>query len=163
VSADLRIGFGYDVHAFAPGRRLVLGGVEIPHEVGLLGHSDADVVLHALGDALLGAASLGDLGDLFPPSDAQWKDADSLELLRQIMARVQARGWDVVNVDIAVLAEAPKLAPHRPLMRERIAAALGVDSDRVGIKATTNEGLGFVGRREGIAAMATVLLQRGGP
>jgi 2-C-methyl-D-erythritol 2,4-cyclodiphosphate synthase len=160
VSKDLRIGFGYDVHAFAPGRRLVLGGVEIPREFGLLGHSDADVLLHALGDALLGAAALGDLGDLFPPTESRWKDADSLELLRQIVGHVHAGGWLVVNVDVAVLAEAPKLAPYRPAMRERIAAVLEVGVDRVGIKATTNEGLGFVGRGEGIAAMATVLLER---
>lgn len=157
---DLRIGLGYDVHAFAQGRRLVLGGVEIPAERGLLGHSDADVLLHALGDALLGAAALGDLGDLFPPSDEQWRDADSLELLRQIVSRVHAEGFTVVNCDLVVIAEAPKIAPHRELMRGRIAGALGMDLGRVGLKATTNERLGFVGREEGIAAIASVLLAR---
>lgn len=159
--SDLRVGLGYDVHAFAVGRRLVLGGVEIPSERGLLGHSDADVVLHALGDALLGAAALRDLGDLFPPSDAAWRDADSFELLRTIVGKVHEVGFEVVNCDLVVIAEAPKIAPHRERMRGRIALALGVETARVGLKATTNERLGFVGREEGIAAMATVLLSRG--
>jgi 2-C-methyl-D-erythritol 2,4-cyclodiphosphate synthase len=156
----LRIGHGYDVHRLAAGRRLVLGGVEIPAERGLEGFSDADVVLHALGDALLGAAGLGDLGEHFPPGDERWRGADSLELLRRIAAMVRAAGWRVVNCDLSVIAEAPKLAPHRPAMRQRIAAAVGVSEDAVGIKATTHEGLGSLGREEGIAAFAVVLLER---
>lgn len=159
----LRVGLGYDVHAFAAGRRLRLGGVEIPFPRGLAGHSDADVLLHALGDALLGAAGLGDLGDHFPPTEERWRDADSLDLLARIVALIRAAGWQLVNCDLAVIAEAPRLAPHRAAMQERIAAVLGVDAACVGIKATTNERLGFVGREEGIAALATVLLAGDGP
>lgn len=155
----LRIGFGYDVHRFAPGRRLVLGGVEIPAPMGLDGHSDADVLLHALGDALLGAAGLGDLGDHFPPGDPRWKDADSRGLLAHIVSLLAVAGWQVVNCDLAVVAETPRIGPHRPAMRLAIAGILGVDASAIGIKATTNEGLGFIGRAEGIAAMATVLLE----
>lgn len=154
----LRIGQGYDVHRLVAGRRLVLGGVEIPSPLGLDGHSDADVLLHALGDALLGAAGLGDLGELFPPGEARWKDADSADLLRRILERVSARGWRVVNCDLTLIAEAPKLAPHRPAIRARIAALLGVTADEVGLKATTNERLGALGRGEGMAALAVVLL-----
>jgi 2-C-methyl-D-erythritol 2,4-cyclodiphosphate synthase len=154
----LRIGQGYDVHRLVAGRRLVLGGVEVPSPLGLDGHSDADVLLHALGDALLGAAGLGDLGDLFPPGEARWKDADSAELLRQILDRVTARGWRVVNCDLTLVAEAPKLAPYRQSIRARIAELLGVTADEVGLKATTHERLGALGRGEGMAALAVVLL-----
>lgn len=156
----MRVGIGYDVHRLAPGRRLVLGGVEIAHPLGLEGHSDADVVLHALMDALLGAAGLGDIGQHFPPGDPRYRDADSLGLLDAVAGRLRDAGWRVVNVDVAVLAERPKLLPHLPLMRERIAARLGVDPAGVGLKATTNERLGFVGREEGIAAYAVALLDR---
>ena len=149
-----RSGIGYDVHQFASGRRLVLGGVEIPHEQGLLGHSDADVLLHAIADALLGAAALGDIGRHFPPSDPAFKDADSLALLSEATRLVCNEGYEVVNVDATLIAEAPRILPHVPLMRERIAAAIGIGIDRVSVKATTNEGMGFVGRREGIAALA---------
>lgn len=154
----LRIGQGYDVHRLVPGRRLVLGGEEIPFERGLLGHSDADVLLHALGDALLGAAGLGDLGALFPPGDPTWKDAASTRLLELIMEHVRRAGYRVVNCDMTLLAEAPKLAPHRPAIRERVASILGVEPGDVGLKATTNEELGAIGRGEGMAALAVVLL-----
>jgi 2-C-methyl-D-erythritol 2,4-cyclodiphosphate synthase len=150
----IRTGIGYDVHAFAPGRRLVLGGVEIPHELGLHGHSDADVLLHAIADALLGAAALGDIGLHFPPSDPVFKDADSLVLLAESARLVREAGFRPGNVDATVIAEAPKILPHAPLMRARIATALGLDTGEVSIKATTNEGMGFVGRGEGIAALA---------
>jgi 2-C-methyl-D-erythritol 2,4-cyclodiphosphate synthase len=156
----LRVGQGYDVHRLRPGRRLVLGGVEIPSPIGLDGHSDADVLLHALGDALLGAAGLGDLGELFPPNEPRWKDADSTELLLTIVAKVESRGFRVVNCDLTLIAESPKLAPYRSPIRERVAALLGVEPDAVGIKATTNEGLGALGRGEGMAALAVVLLAR---
>ncbi len=154
----LRIGQGYDVHRLAPGRRLVLGGEEIPHERGLDGHSDADVLLHALGDALLGAAGLGDLGGHFPPSDERWRGADSVDLLRRIVDLVHGAGWTVVNADLTLVAEAPRLSPHRERIRERIAGVLGVGVSAVGLKATTNEGLGAIGRGEGMAAIAVVLL-----
>ncbi len=153
----MRVGFGYDVHRYAPGRRLVLGGVDIPAPVGLLGHSDADVLTHALMDALLGAAALGDIGHHFPPSAARWQDADSLDLLRQVVGLLTTAGWRVGNVDATVVMEAPRLAPHVPAMRARLAAALGVDVSAVSVKATTNEGLGFVGRAEGAAAYAVAL------
>lgn len=156
----LRIGQGYDIHRLVPGRRLVLGGVEIPWQRGLEGHSDADVVLHALGDAILGACGLGDLGEHFPPGEARWKDASSLELLRRIVNLARAEGFRVVNCDVTVLAEAPKIRPHRQAMQERIGAALGISGAAVGIKATTNEGLGSVGRGEGIAALAVALVER---
>lgn len=154
----LRVGQGYDVHRLVPGRRLVLGGEEIAFELGLDGHSDADVLLHALGDALLGAAGLGDLGSHFPPGDPAWKDASSVRLLALIMERVRERGFRVVNCDLTLIAEAPKLAPYRDLIRARVASVLAVAPDAVGLKATTNERLGTIGRGEGMAALAVVLL-----
>lgn len=157
-----RTGIGYDVHRFAEGRRMVLGGVEIPFERGLEGHSDADVALHAICDALLGAAGLGDIGQHFPPGDVRFKDADSLDLLRESARLVRGAGYEPVNVDVAIVAEAPKIGPHVPLMRERIGAAIGIGAGAVGVKATTNEGMGFVGRREGIAALATALVAPAG-
>lgn len=161
--SPFRVGFGYDVHRLAPGRRLVLGGVEIEHERGLEGHSDADVLLHALCDALLGAAGLGDLGDHFPPTDLRWRDADSADLLQRVMEQVEAAGFEVVNCDLTLLAEAPRIAPHRQRIRERIAQLTRIEVDRVGVKATTNEGLGAVGRQEGMAAMAVALLGERNP
>jgi 2-C-methyl-D-erythritol 2,4-cyclodiphosphate synthase len=150
----IRSGIGYDVHQFARGRRLVLGGVEIPHEQGLFGHSDADVLLHAIADALLGAVALGDIGRHFPPGDPAFKDADSLALLAEATRLIRNEGYVVINVDATLIAEAPRILPHVPIMRERIATAIGVGTGRVNVKATTNEGMGFVGRREGIAALA---------
>jgi 2-C-methyl-D-erythritol 4-phosphate cytidylyltransferase/2-C-methyl-D-erythritol 2,4-cyclodiphosphate synthase len=159
VPPALRIGQGYDVHPFAPGRRLVLGGVEFPDAGrGLLGHSDADVLLHAVCDALLGAAGQGDIGALFPDNDPVNKDRSSLEFLRVVRARLDGAGWGVANVDVTVLAEAPRIGPSARAIRESIAGALGISPDRVGIKATTAEGLGFVGRGEGIAVHATALI-----
>ncbi|MEO8507112.1 MAG: 2-C-methyl-D-erythritol 2,4-cyclodiphosphate synthase [Betaproteobacteria bacterium] len=154
----MRIGTGFDVHALVAGRPLVIGGVTIAYPRGLAGHSDADVLLHAIADALLGALALGDLGVHFPDSDARWKGADSRVLLRHVMSLVVARGWEVGNVDATVIAQAPKLAPHVPAMRANVAADLACDIDRVSIKATTTERLGFAGREEGIAAEAVVLL-----
>jgi 2-C-methyl-D-erythritol 4-phosphate cytidylyltransferase / 2-C-methyl-D-erythritol 2,4-cyclodiphosphate synthase len=153
-----RSGIGYDVHRLVPGRRLVLGGVEIAHERGLEGHSDADVLLHAIADALLGAAALGDIGRYFPPSDPQYAGADSRDLLRHVAALLAAAGYRPVNVDATVIAEAPRLGPHVPAMRRAIAACLDLTSDAVGVKATTNEGLGFAGREEGIAAVAVAVV-----
>ena len=158
---DIRIGQGYDVHPLVPGRRLVLGGEVIPYERGLAGHSDSDVLLHALGDALLGAAGLGDLGTHFPPSDARFKDADSVDLVRRILVLVRAAAWRVLNCDLVVVAEAPRLDPYRDSIRRRLAALLEVEPEAVGLKATTHEGLGAIGRGEGIAALAVVLLARG--
>ncbi len=157
----IRIGQGYDVHALVPGRRLVIGGVEVPHTHGLLGHSDADVLLHAITDALLGAAALGDIGRLFPDTDERWRGADSAVLLAEAARRVRAAGWEIGNVDATVMAQAPRLAPHVARMAERIAAALSVDAGRIGVKAKTGERLGFVGRAEGIAAQAVALLVAG--
>ena len=157
---NFRIGHGYDVHKLVEGRRLILGGVEIPHTVGLLGHSDADVLTHALMDALLGAAALGDIGHLFPDSDPAYAGADSIRLLEAVMEHIRAAGYAVSNVDCTVLAQAPKLKPHIPQMRERLAVAMGVGVDQVSVKATTEEGLGFTGAREGIAAHAVALLER---
>ncbi len=159
---QLRIGNGYDIHRLVPGRPLILGGLTLEHPegLGLDGHSDADVLVHALMDALLGALSLGDIGLHFPPDDPRWKGADSLVLLEQVVALVRERGWQVVNVDSVVVAERPKLKPHIAAMRESIAGRLGVDPDQVGVKATTNEGLGPTGREEGIACHAVALLQR---
>lgn len=154
----MRVGIGYDVHRFAANRRLVLGGVEIPHAVGLLGHSDADVLLHAIADAVLGAAALGDIGQHFPPSDPAYRDADSLELLAEALRLVADAGFRVGNVDATIIAEAPRVLPHAPAMRARIAFALRIEVSDVSIKATTNEGMGFVGREEGIAALAIATL-----
>jgi 2-C-methyl-D-erythritol 2,4-cyclodiphosphate synthase len=157
----MRVGLGVDVHAFAKpeeGRRLILGGVEIPSEKGLLGHSDADVLAHAVTDALLGAAGLEDIGHYFPDTDPRWKDADSIELLRGAR-RTVGDGWDVANVDAVVMCERPKIRDHRAAMRENLAGALGVDPSRVSVRGTTTERLGFAGRGEGIAAQAVCLLQ----
>lgn len=148
------VGFGYDVHRLVQGRPLVLGGVVIPHTHGLLGHSDADALSHAITDALLGAAGLGDIGQWFPDTDPRWAGADSIGLLRQVVAMLAERGLRPLNVDATVVAEAPRLAPHVPHMRARLAEALGLDSQRVNVKATTNEGMGAIGAREGIAAYA---------
>lgn len=154
----MRIGHGFDVHAFAEGRALVLGGVTIAHERGLLGHSDADVVLHALADALLGAAALGDIGRHFPDTDASYAGADSRVLLREVVARVAAAGWRPGNVDVTVIAQAPRLAPHIAQMTANVAADLGIAVGQVNVKATTTERLGFTGRGEGIACEAVCLL-----
>lgn len=154
----MRVGIGYDIHEFATGGVLVLGGVKIPGAWGLRGHSDADVLLHAIADAMLGAAGLGDLGDHFPDTESQWKDVASAVLLAEVLTKVRARGLVPLNVDTTVIAERPKLAPHRAAIRARIAALLGIDAGLVNVKATTNEGLGAVGRAEGIASMAVVLL-----
>jgi 2-C-methyl-D-erythritol 2,4-cyclodiphosphate synthase len=151
---SVRSGIGYDVHRFAEGRALVLGGVTIPNARGLLGHSDADVLLHAIADAVLGAAALGDIGTHFPPSDPQWAGADSSELLRRVHALVVEANYAVVNVDATIVAEAPKVMPHAPAMRACIAGCLALDLSAVSVKATTNEGMGFIGREEGIAALA---------
>lgn len=156
----MRIGHGYDVHRLVPARGLVLGGVEIPYEKGLLGHSDADVLTHALMDALLGGAALGDIGKLFPDSDARYAGADSLRLLREVVGQLHTAGYNICNVDCTVLAQAPKLAPHIPEMRRNFAGILGCGLDAVSVKATTEEGLGFTGRGEGIAAHAVVLLEK---
>lgn len=155
----MRIGHGYDVHKLVEGRKLILGGVEIAYEKGLLGHSDADVLTHALMDALLGAAALGDIGKLFPDNDPDYEGADSVELLKKVMALLQKHGYRLGNVDCTVIAQRPKLAPHIPLMRERLAAAMSTTADRVSIKATTEEGLGFSGQGLGIAAHAVALLE----
>jgi len=153
-----RIGVGYDIHKVRAGRRLVLGGVEIPWEKGLEGHSDADVLLHALCDALLGAAGLGDIGQHFPPSDPQWKDYDSREFVKKVYSKVKALGWKVVNIDSIIIAQAPKLSPYYGVMRERIAELVEVSAEVVSVKATTPEGLGALGAGEGIAAQVVVLL-----
>jgi len=155
----VRIGQGYDVHAFREGGRLVLGGVTLPHPRGLAAHSDGDVLLHALCDALLGAAALGDIGRHFPDSDPRYAGIDSRELLRAVVAKIGAKGLRVVNADLTLIAQAPKLAPHVDAMRDNIAADLGVGPDAVNVKATTTERLGFTGREEGIAAQAVVLLE----
>lgn len=155
----MRIGQGYDVHRLTEGRRLILGGVEIPWEKGLLGHSDADVLTHALMDALLGAAALGDIGKLFPDSDPRYEGADSIGLLRAVAALLREKGYRVGNTDCTVVAQRPKLAPYIPEMRRRLAEAMGVDVSRVSVKATTEEGLGFSGEGLGIAAQAVALLE----
>lgn len=154
----MRVGIGYDIHEFATGGVLVLGGVKIPGAWGLRGHSDADVLLHAIADAMLGAAGLGDLGDHFPDTDPQWKDVASAAIVAEVLTKVRARGLVPLNVDTTVIAERPQLAPHRAAIRARVAALLGLDEGLVSVKATTNEGLGAVGRAEGIASMAVVLL-----
>lgn len=154
----MRIGHGYDSHAFAEGRRLILGGVEIPHERGLSGHSDADAVAHAITDALLGASGLGDIGRHFPPTDDQWKDADSIQLLRKVVRLLAARNYQVVNIDVTIVAEAPKIGPHAPPMQDRLAEVIGIAPDHISIKGKTNEGLGWIGRGEGIAVFAVALI-----
>lgn len=162
MSCPFRVGMGYDVHAFAPGRRLVLGGVEIPSDLGLLGHSDADAALHALCDAILGAAGLRDIGFYYSNRDARWKDVDSRVLLRDVREKAAERGWRIGNVDLTIIAERPRLSPHVEAMRAAIAEDLQITPDDVAIKATTNEGMGFVGRSEGIAATAVALLWKPG-
>lgn len=160
MSSPFRIGQGLDVHRLVEGRKLILGGVEIPHDKGLLGHSDADALLHAITDAILGAAGLGDIGRLFPDTDPAHAGADSRVLLREAMRRVREAGWVVVNVDATIIAQAPKMAPHAPAMVLNIAADLGVAPDCVNVKAKTNEKLGHLGRGEGIATQAVALLAR---
>jgi 2-C-methyl-D-erythritol 2,4-cyclodiphosphate synthase len=154
-----RMGIGYDSHRLAAGRKLVIGGVELPSERGLDGHSDADVLAHAVIDALLGAAGLGDIGEHFPDSDERWRDADSMQLLAGVVDSVIAEGFEIVNVDCTVVMEAPKLSPHRQAIRERLAEVLGLDAGRVNVKASTGEGIGFVGRGEGVAALAIASLR----
>ncbi len=156
----MRVGQGFDLHALVPGRPLILGGVRIAHGKGLEGHSDADALIHAICDACLGAAGLGDIGHHFPDTDAQYKNIDSRLLLRKVYASVQQRGWQVVNVDATVIAQAPKLAPYREAMRANIANDLKIAVDQVNVKATTTERLGLIGREEGIAAQAVVLLSK---
>lgn len=159
----MRIGCGYDVHALVPGRKLILGGVEIPYSSGLLGHSDADVAIHAIMDALLGAAGLGDIGKHFPDTDPEYQGVSSMVLLKEVQSFLQQKGYRVHNVDAVIVAERPKLAPYIETMCRNIAGALGIDRDRVNVKATTSEGLGFTGREEGIAAQAVVtILDLGG-
>jgi len=158
----IRTGIGFDIHRFSAGRKLILGGVEIPSPEGLEGHSDADVLCHALADALLGAIADGDIGQHFPNTDPRWKDADSVELLRQVVLRVKAKGFHVVNVDAMITAEKPKVMPYAQRMRERLAPVLGVTLDDVSVKATTMEGLGAIGRGEGIAVMAVATVARKG-
>src|SRR5437588_4914688 len=155
----MRIGHGFDAHAFAVGRRLVLGGVDVPHDKGLAGHSDADVLTHAVIDALLGAAGLGDIGGMFPSADERYRDADSLKLLVEAYSKVREAGLRLGNLDATVIAEEPRLSVHVAAMRERIAVAIGVEADQVSIKATTSDGLGFTGSGAGIAALAVVLLE----
>ena len=155
----MRTGQGFDVHQLVAGRKLVIGGVEIPHDKGLLGHSDADVLLHAICDALLGAAALGDIGKHFPDSDPKYKGIDSRQLLRHVAGLVVEHGWRVENIDATIIAEAPRMAPHIPKMVSHIAADVGIDPERVNVKATTTEKLGFAGRSEGIAAQAICLLR----
>lgn len=160
--AEARIGLGYDVHAFAEGRPLVLGGVLVPHAVGLAGHSDADVLAHALMDAILGALRAGDIGQHFPDTDPAYRDISSMELLRRVGALMREKGFRLLDADTVLVAEAPKVSPYRDAMREALARALEVPAERVGVKATTTEGLGFAGRKEGIAAYAVVLLEGAG-
>ena len=155
----IRIGTGFDVHALVPGRDLILGGVHVPHDRGLDGHSDADVLIHAIGDAILGALALGDLGRHFPDTDPKWKGADSRKLLRRIVALMTERGYAIGNVDATIIAQAPKLAPHIGAMRQHLAADLECTLDDVSVKSTTTEKLGYTGRGEGIAAQAVVLLE----
>lgn len=155
----MRIGHGYDVHRFAAGRKLILGGVEIPYREGLLGHSDADVLLHAVMDALLGAAALGDIGGHFPDTDPAFRDADSADLLAHVCGLLEKNGWRIGNIDSTVVAQAPKLKPYIPRMREKIAGVCGIPEDCVSVKATTEEGLGFTGAGEGIAAHAVCLIE----
>ncbi|MBR2278975.1 MAG: 2-C-methyl-D-erythritol 2,4-cyclodiphosphate synthase [Eubacterium sp.] len=155
----MRIGHGYDVHKLVKGRKLIVGGVDIPHTLGLLGHSDADVLLHAISDALLGAAALGDIGAMFPDTDEKWKGADSLKLLEAVADRVKGEGYTIANIDSTLIAQAPKMKPHIDEMRKNIAAACGIDISQVSVKATTEERLGFTGREEGISAHAVALIE----
>jgi 2-C-methyl-D-erythritol 2,4-cyclodiphosphate synthase len=155
---NIRIGNGYDIHRLVEGRPLILGGIEISHTLGLLGHSDADVLTHAIMDAMLGALSLGDIGHYFPPTEPKWAGANSLILLEQVHELVRSRGWQICNIDSVIVAERPKLKPHIQVMQDKLAKTLELESDRVSIKATTNEKLGPVGREEGIAAYSVVLL-----
>ncbi|MEM9272694.1 MAG: 2-C-methyl-D-erythritol 2,4-cyclodiphosphate synthase [Cyanobacteria bacterium P01_F01_bin.143] len=157
---EIRIGNGYDIHRLTPDRPLILGGITIPHHLGLLGHSDADVLTHTIMDAMLGALSLGDIGHYFPPSDPKWKGADSLVLLAQVGQIINDQGWSINNIDSTIVAEQPKLKPHLKAMRDRLGEILNLSSDRISIKATTNETLGPVGREEGICAYAVVLLTK---
>lgn len=154
----MRIGHGYDVHKLVEGRKLIVGGVDIPYEFGLLGHSDADVLLHAISDAILGAAALGDIGGMFPDTDEKWKGADSLVLLEAVVKRVNDEGYVIENIDSTLIAQQPKMKPHILSMRENIAKTCGIDVSQVSVKATTEEQLGFTGRKEGISAHAVVLL-----
>lgn len=156
----IRVGHGYDVHAFAENRKCIIGGVEIPYEKGLLGHSDADVLLHAVSDSLLGAAALGDIGKHFPDTDPAYKGADSLVLLKHVVGLIKSKGYTVGNIDATVIAQAPKMAPYIEQMRINIASALGVDVDCVNVKATTEEKLGFTGRKEGISAHCVSLIEK---
>lgn len=156
----MRIGIGYDVHKLVEGRKLIIGGVTIPHEKGLLGHSDADVLLHAVCDALLGAAGLGDLGEHFPDSDPKYKGIDSMKILSEVGKKLAKKGLKPSNIDAVVIAEAPKLAPHRDRMKKNIAKALNISLEAVNVKATTEEGLGFTGKKEGIAAWAVVTIEK---
>ena len=157
----MRVGTGYDVHAFGPGDHVVLGGVRIPHDRGVVAHSDGDVALHALCDALLGAMALGDIGEHFPDSDPRWKDADSRGFLRHCTALLREHGWRFVNADLTIVAQGPRIGPHRAQMRRNIADDLGVRIDRINVKATTSEGLGALGRAEGLTCQAAVLLAYG--
>ena len=156
----MRVGMGYDVHRLTEGRKLILGGVEIPYEKGLLGHSDADVLLHAVMDALLGAAGLGDIGFHFPDSDERYRGADSLQLLKRVGEMLEEQSWVISNVDATVIAQRPKIAPFKEQMRKNIAAALNLEENQVNVKATTEEGLGFTGRGEGISAQAVCLIEK---
>ncbi len=156
----MRIGHGYDVHRLCENRKLIIGGVEIDYEKGLLGHSDADVLLHAVSDSLLGAAAMGDIGGMFPDNDPQFKDADSLVLLKQVAQRLSESGYSTVNIDATIIAQKPKMSPHIPQMRANIASALGIDVDFVNVKATTEEKLGFTGSGEGISAHCVCLIER---
>jgi len=160
MKPNFRVGLGYDVHAFIPGRKLILGGVEIPHSQGLKGHSDADVLLHAITDALLGAASLGDIGTHFPDTDPAFENADSIELLKKAAALVRASDYEIANIDSTIVAETPKMSPHIPAMKKNIAAATGCAIDEVSVKATTNEKMGWLGREEGIAVHSVALIGR---
>ncbi|HEY3106548.1 MAG TPA: 2-C-methyl-D-erythritol 2,4-cyclodiphosphate synthase [Gaiellaceae bacterium] len=159
--SELRVGIGIDAHAFSDEAALVLGGVDFPAERGLAGHSDGDVVAHALIDAILGAAGMGDIGELFPSGDPQWLDASSMRLLQRTYEVVRGTGWELVNADCVLIGEEPRIAPSREAMRARLAGALGVDLDRISLRATTTDQLGFTGRREGLAAQAVALLSRG--
>ena len=156
----MRVGFGYDVHKFAEGRKLILGGVEIPHSLGLLGHSDADVLLHAIADALLGAAALGDIGVHFPDNDSAYKDIDSMILLKRTVDLLKEKDYDIINIDATIVAQKPKISPYSAKMKENIAKCLGIDPDFVNIKATTTEKLGFEGREEGISSHCICLIEK---